>query len=184
MMCWIALDRAIQMARAGHLAGNSARWTSERDAIESFIESRCWSDTLRSYTRAADGHDLDAAVLLGALLGYRPATGPRMTQTIGTIAAELGDGPFVHRYSGADGLRGAEGPFLACSFWLVEALARCGDVERGATLMAELIAMANDVGLYAEEIAPTTGEFLGNFPQALTHLALIGAAVALGGASP
>ena len=181
MMCWIALDRAIRMARAGHLAGNIARWTSERDAIESFIESRCWSDALRSYTRAADGDDLDAAVLLGALLGYRAATETRMWQTIDTIASELGNGPFVHRYSGEDGLIGAEGSFLACSFWLVEAFARRGDVERGTTLMGELIALANDVGLYAEEIAPTTGKFLGNFPQALTHLALIGAAMALDG---
>ena len=184
MMCWIALDRAIAMAREGHVAGDSERWSSERHAIGSFVESRCWSDRRRSYTRAADGDELDAAVLLGALLGYRPATDPRMVQTIDTIASDLGDGPFVHRYPGADGLRGTEGAFLACSFWLVEALARSGRKTRAAALMAELLALANDVGLYAEEIDPESRQMLGNFPQALTHLALIGAAVALEEVAP
>jgi GH15 family glucan-1,4-alpha-glucosidase len=129
--------------------------------------------------RAADGDDLDAAVLLGALMGYRPATDPRMRQTIDAVAYELRDGPLVHRYTGEDGLRGGEGAFLACSFWLVEALARSGQAERASSLMSELTALANDVDLYAEEIDPSTGAFLGNFPQALTQLALIGAAVAL-----
>jgi GH15 family glucan-1,4-alpha-glucosidase len=102
-----------------------------------------------------------------------------MMQTIDAIADALGNGPFVHRYSGHDGLRGAEGAFLACSFWLVEALARSGRVERASALMSELATITNDVGLYAEEVDPVSHEFLGNFPQALTHLALISAAVAL-----
>jgi GH15 family glucan-1,4-alpha-glucosidase len=179
MMCWIALDRAIAMAGDGHVRGAVDRWTAERDAIRSFIESRCWSDARGSYTRADDGDDLDAAVLLGAVHGYRAAADPRMSQTVDAIVRELGEGPFVHRYSGEDGLSGSEGAFLACSFWLVEALARSGRVARAAGLMGELVALANDVGLYAEEIDPSSGELLGNFPQALTHLALIGAAVAL-----
>jgi GH15 family glucan-1,4-alpha-glucosidase len=183
MMCWIALDRAIAMAEEGQIGGDTERWSAERRAIESFIESRCWSDRRGSYTRTADDDELDAAVLLGALLGYRPATDPRIVQTIDAIADELGDGPFVHRYSGADGLRGTEGAFLACSFWLVEALARSGRTTRAAALMRQLVALANDVGLYAEEIDPESGQMLGNFPQALTHLALIGAAVALEGAA-
>lgn len=155
------------------------RWIAERDAIEAFVESRCWSDAERSYARAADTDELDAAVLLGALLGYRAPTDPRMMQTIDAIDRALGDGPFVVRYTGDDGLRGAEGAFLACSFWLVEALARSGRAARASALMAELVSQANDVGLYAEEIDPESRELLGNFPQALTHLALIGAAVAL-----
>jgi GH15 family glucan-1,4-alpha-glucosidase len=179
MMCWVALDRAIVLARDGHLRGAVERWASERDAIESFVESRCWSDDARSYTRAADGDDLDAAVLLGYLQGYRAGPDPRMAQTIEAIERELVDGVFVQRYSGEDGLRGDEGAFLACSFWLVEALAKSGQAPRASEMMAEFVSLANDVGLYAEEIHPASREFLGNFPQALTHLALIGAAVAL-----
>ena len=179
MMCWVALDRAISMAGDGHLHGNVEQWVSERDAIESFIESSCWSEARGSYRRAADGDDLDAAVLLGALFGYRDAADPRMVQSIDAIAHALGDGHFVRRYSGEDGLRGEEGAFLACSFWLVEAIARSGRPDRASALMAEAVSLANDVGLYSEEVDPQSHEFLGNFPQALTHLALIGAAVAL-----
>jgi GH15 family glucan-1,4-alpha-glucosidase len=179
MLCWIALDRAIRMAVDGHITGDVERWSAERDEIVEFVESRCWSDARGTYMRADDGDDLDAAVLIGALMGYRPATDLRMRRTIDAIASELQNGAFVHRYTGEDGLSGTEGAFLACSFWLVEALARSGQVERASSLMSELAALANDVGLYAEEIDPDTGAFLGNFPQALTHLALIGAAVAL-----
>ena len=186
MMCWVALDRAIALAGTSRVAGASrvggdrvARWTAERDAIRVFVEERCWSDERNSYLRADDGDDLDASVLHASLLGYVDPTGPRMLGTLDAIDRELRDGPYVTRYSGEDGLPGREGAFLTCSFWFAEALARAGRVDAATELMEQLVAQANDVGLYAEEIDPADGSFLGNFPQALPHLALVGAASAL-----
>ena len=177
MMCWVALDRAIALGAASRIpSGHVDRWTRERDAIGRFVEERCWSDRLRSYTRAAGSEELDASVLHASLYGYADPAGPRMLGTLDAIDRELRDGPFVMRYAGADGLPGSEGAFLTCSFWFAEALARAGRVEEAVELVEQLVGMANDVGLYAEEIEPHDGSFLGNFPQALPHLALIGAA--------
>jgi GH15 family glucan-1,4-alpha-glucosidase len=179
MMCWVGLDRALMLAAHGHISGRVERWRAEKASIASFIESRCWSERQQSYTRSTDSEELDAALLLGALHGYRDPKDTRMIGTIDAIGRELGHGPFIYRYTGEDGLAGSDGAFLACSFWFVEALARSGRRARAASLMADLLSQANDVGLYAEEIDTRDGAFLGNFPQALTHLALISAAVAL-----
>jgi GH15 family glucan-1,4-alpha-glucosidase len=119
-------------------------------------------------------------VLLGALMDYRGERDPQMTATIDALRRELGQGPLLSRYSGEDGLRGGEGAFLCCSFFLVDALARAGQLDDAIDAMQELIALANDVGLYAEEVDRETGAFLGNIPQALVHLSLIHAAVSLG----
>jgi GH15 family glucan-1,4-alpha-glucosidase len=129
--------------------------------------------------RFADGKDLDAALLLMAIERYHDARHPRMVATIDAIRRELARGPLVYRYTGEDGLPGGEGVFLACSFWLVEALALSGRRDEAARIMDTLVGMANDVGLYAEEVDPTSLEFLGNVPQALVHLALISAAAAM-----
>ncbi|MER5390426.1 glycoside hydrolase family 15 protein [Saccharopolyspora sp. NPDC002686] len=180
MMCWIALDRALRLVERGVLSRRHARaWRREQDAIEDFIETRCASEDQESYVRSAGAEEVDASVLLGLLRGYAGPQHPRMHGTIETVRRDLARGPFVQRYAGEDGLRGTEGAFVACSFWLAEALARCGHVDEAAELMDQLVGLANDVSLYSEEIDPATGDFLGNMPQGLTHLALISAACAI-----
>jgi GH15 family glucan-1,4-alpha-glucosidase len=180
MMCWIALDRASDLARRGLLPVRHARrWRAEAEAIRAFIETRCFSDETRSYVRFAGSEELDASLLLGVLFAYGDARSDRWAGTIEAIRRELGHGPFVHRYTGEDGLSGSEGAFLSCSFWLAEALARTGQLDDAVALMDDLVGLANDVGLYAEEIEPATGAFLGNTPQGLSHLALISAALAI-----
>lgn len=182
MMCCIALDRAMDLARRGVIpSDHQDAWRREADAVRAFIEERCWSVEVGSYVRSAGSSDLDASLLLGVLFRYGDVRGSRMLATVEAIRQHLSDGPFVHRYSGEDGLGGQEGAFLTCSFWLVEALAVQGRRAEASALMTRLVGLANDVGLYAEEIDPAGGAFLGNMPQALTHLGLIHAALALQG---
>jgi GH15 family glucan-1,4-alpha-glucosidase len=170
--CWTALDRAVRLADAGQVAvRHRHRWEQERDAVADWVRTHCWSDAKRAYTFYAGTDDLDAAVLLSARIGFD--RGERMASTIEALRAELGVGPLLYRYTG---MVGKEGAFLACSFWLVEALALTGRAGEAGSLMDELCALANDVGLYSEEMDPRTGAMLGNFPQALTHLALVNAA--------
>ncbi|HET7343958.1 MAG TPA: glycoside hydrolase family 15 protein [Methylomirabilota bacterium] len=179
-MCWVALDRAIRLAEAGALpAGRAARWRAEAAAIRRFVDERCWSARKSSYVGYAGGEDLDASLLLLAIMRYDEPGSPRLAGTVEAVRRELARGPLLYRYTGDDGLSGGEGAFLCCSFWLVEALAIAGRRDEAARLLDELVAMANDLGLYAEELEPSTRAFLGNFPQALVHLALISAAVAL-----
>jgi GH15 family glucan-1,4-alpha-glucosidase len=180
MMCWVALERARDLAERGMIPGRHAeRWSAEAGAIREFVETRCFSPEKRSYVRSAGSSELDASLLLGVLLAYGDARDERWAGTIEAVRRELADGPFVQRYTGEDGLGGSEGAFLACSFWLVEALARTGRVEEAASMMDELIGLASGLGLYAEEIDPATGAQLGNLPQGLSHLALISAALAI-----
>jgi GH15 family glucan-1,4-alpha-glucosidase len=183
MMCWVALDCALRLSEAGQLASRHApAWRAERRAIREFIEEGCWSPRLRSYTRHAGGEEVDASLLLGVLLGYEGAP-ERLAATVDAVRRELGQGPLLARYGGDDGLRGTEGAFLCCSFWLADALARIGRLGEATALMEELIALANDVGVYCEELDPGTNDALGNMPQGLVHLALINAAVSIAQAS-
>jgi len=180
VMCWVALDRAVKLADRGELPNRKrSMWAREALAIHDYVESRCWSDRIGSYTRIAGQDDVDASLLMLPIVKYGDAGGPRINGTIDAVMARLRNGDFVYRYRAADGLAGTEGCFLNCSFWLVSALARAGRVDEASELMERLLAKANDVGLYAEEIEPATGRFLGNFPQALVHLALIDAAVSV-----
>jgi GH15 family glucan-1,4-alpha-glucosidase len=184
MMCWVALDRALRLADAGHLPlDHAATWRRESLAIREFIETQCWSERLGSYTRQAGGEELDASLLLGVLLEYDAPDPGRLTTTVDALWRELGHGPLLSRYTGEDGLHGEEGAFLCCSFWLADALARIGRLREATRLMEQLIPLASDVGLYAEELDPHTNDLLGNFPQGLVHLALINAAVSISKAS-
>jgi GH15 family glucan-1,4-alpha-glucosidase len=180
MMCWVALDRARRLAESGTIPSpNSAHWRQEAEAIRRFVDEHCWSERIGSYVRDAGSEELDASLLVGVLMGYSEASDPRLQRTVEAVRRELARGPLVFRYTGEDGLSAREGAFLTCSFWLVDALARTGRVDEAAETMEELLALGNDVGLYAEEIDPETGDFLGNMPQGLVHLALIGAAATI-----
>ncbi len=180
MGAWVALDRAVCLADEGQLTGYVANWRDQRDAIRAFVETRCWSEAKSSFTFHADTEDLDAACLLAARTGF---VDPRSAEALGTIDAvrrELADGPFVWRYSG---MREVEGAFLACSFWMVEALAEAGRLDEATKAFEGALAATNDLGLLAEEYDPERGEQLGNFPQSLSHLALVNAATMIDRAS-
>ena len=181
VLCWTALDRAVKLApRLGDDAMVST-WARERDRIRDAVLTRGWSDARQAYAQSFDSDELDAAALLMPLVGFLPATDPRMRQTIEAIAGELTQDGLVLRYRNdeglnADGLRGEEGTFVICSFWLVSCLARAGEVDRAQALFDRLTGFANDLGLLAEEIDVAGGELLGNFPQAFSHIGLINAA--------
>jgi GH15 family glucan-1,4-alpha-glucosidase len=186
VMCWVALDRAVRLADRGEMPSHAAaRWRREADAVRTFVDQHCWSDDLHSYTRIAGSRDVDASLLMLPLIEYGDARDERIRGTIDAVNRLLRHDDVVYRYHADDGVPGGEGCFLNCSFWLVSALARVGRLDEATVLMERLAARANDVGLFSEEIDPTSGAFLGNFPQALVHLALIDAAIAIskGGAA-
>ncbi|MFN2534682.1 MAG: glycoside hydrolase family 15 protein [Pseudonocardiaceae bacterium] len=179
--CWVALDRAVRLAEAGQLTSpHIGRWRCERAAVRAWIEQHCWSNTKQAFTFYAGTAELDAAVLLAARTGFLTADDPRLSSTIDAIRTELGaKGPLLYRYTG---MAQHEGAFLACTFWLIEALTHAGRLDEASALLDEATAYAGDTGLYSEEVDPATGQLRGNLPQALTHLALIGAATAVAGA--
>jgi GH15 family glucan-1,4-alpha-glucosidase len=180
MMCAVALGCACELAGKGLLpAKNVERWRKEHERIREFVESRGYSESRRSYKRSVDEDEVDASLLLAVLAGYDEPRASRLLQTVDAVRRDLARGPLISRYRADDRLPGEDGAFLACSFWLAEAYARQGRLDEAVALMDELVPLANDVGLFAEEIDPTTGEFLGNFPQGLSHLALINAAVSI-----
>jgi len=177
-MCWAALDRACRLAEADMIPDRRDRWRAAADEIRNWVETEGWDEDLRAYIRASDLRELDASILTLPLVEYA-GDRSRLDSTIDAVRSRLGNGPLLYRYLGEDGVPGDEGAFTTCSFWLVDALARVGRVDEAADLMDELAPLANDVGLFAEEIDPSTGEQLGNFPQALVHLALVNAAFSL-----
>jgi GH15 family glucan-1,4-alpha-glucosidase len=179
VLCWVALERACALAERGVLPDRSERWRAEADAIRAFVEEYGWSDERRSYVRAPDQPELDGSLLTLVLLGYRPSSDDRLGLLVDAVRRDLAEGPLVYRYRGEDGVEGDEGAFLTCSFWLADALARLGRVGEAVELMDQLVELGNHVGLFSEEMDPRTRDYLGNYPQALTHLALIKAAVSI-----
>ncbi|MEV6848009.1 glycoside hydrolase family 15 protein [Actinoplanes sp. NPDC051411] len=174
MGCWVALDRAVRLHEQGQVPTTHVdRWRRERDLIHAWVDEHCWSGAKNSYTFYAGTEDLDAATLLAGPFGFD--RGDRLAGTLAAVERELSDGPLVYRYTG---MREEEGAFVACSFWMVSALAILGRKEEATARMKDAVALANDVGVLSEQMAPD-GHALGNLPQAFSHLALINAVGAL-----
>jgi GH15 family glucan-1,4-alpha-glucosidase len=178
LMCWVAVERAVRMARQRGLPADLGRWMQTRDAIYGQIMERGWNAERRAFVQHYDSDVLDASLLLMPLVKFIAPTDPRWLSTLDAISQELVSDSLVYRYNteaSPDGLRGEEATFSMCSFWYVEALTRAGRVNEARLSLEKMFTYANHLGLYAEQIGPT-GQQLGNFPQALTHLALISAA--------
>src|SRR5215218_917744 len=178
LMCWVALERSIRMNRARGLPGDIVRWLAERDRIYNQIMQKGWSNDRQAFVQHYGSDVLDASVLLMPLTLFIAPRDPRWLSTLEAIGDELVSDSLVYRYNieaSPDGLHGDEGTFSMCSFWYVEALTRAGHVDEARLAFEKMLTYANHLGLYSEEVGPT-GELLGNFPQAFTHLALISAA--------
>jgi GH15 family glucan-1,4-alpha-glucosidase len=180
LMCWVAFERAMRMQSRRGLPGDTARWRRVRDAIYEEIMERGWSEERRAFVQYYDGTVLDASNLLMPLVKFIGPRDPRMLATLDAIQRDLVSDSLVYRYDPAeasdDGLNGeSEGSFSLCSFWLVECLTRAGRTEEARLVFEKMLTYANEVGLFAEEVGDS-GESLGNFPQAFTHLGLISAA--------
>jgi alpha,alpha-trehalase len=183
VMCWVALDRAIELADRLQAADKVGAWKMAQDEIWQTVVSEGWNERAGAFTQYYGSADLDASNLMMPIVGFLPADDPRMLATIDAIADRLTDERgLVYRYrteGGVDGLAGEEGTFLLCTFWLAQALAMAGQVDRARAVFERAADYANDVGLLAEEIDPDTGELLGNFPQAFSHIGLVNAAWAI-----
>jgi GH15 family glucan-1,4-alpha-glucosidase len=178
LMCWVALERSIRMNRARGLPGDIVRWLAERDRIYNQIMQKGWSEKRKAFVQHYGSEVLDASILLMPLTLFIAPHDPRWLSTLEAIGDELVSDSLVYRYNveaSPDGIRGDEGTFSMCSFWYVEALTRAGRVDEARLAFEKMLTYANHLGLYSEEVGPT-GELLGNFPQAFTHLALISAA--------
>jgi GH15 family glucan-1,4-alpha-glucosidase len=184
VMAWVAFDRAVRYHEEFGREGPVERWRMLRDEICGEVLGRGWNDEKRAFVQSFGSDELDASLLLMPLVGFLPATDERVVSTVEAIRRELTVDGLVMRYrpredGAVDGIRSGEGVFLACSFWLAQVLALQGKIDEARELFERLLDLRNDVGLLSEEYDPVAGRQLGNFPQALTHLALVGAAVAL-----
>jgi GH15 family glucan-1,4-alpha-glucosidase len=182
LMSWVALERAIRVSRQRGLPAAEGRWIQERDAIYEEVMEKGWSPERKSFVQYYGSDALDASLLLMPLMKFVGPTDPRWLSTLDRVQEELAYDPLVHRYdvrnAAPDGLEEPEGSFNMCSFWLVECLTQAGRLDEARLALEKMFSYSNHLGLYAEETGPS-GEALGNFPQAFTHLALISATVHL-----
>ncbi|HZR15415.1 MAG TPA: glycoside hydrolase family 15 protein [Acidimicrobiia bacterium] len=182
LMCWVALDRAAALADRLDARDRVARWRATQDEIRDAILTNGWSEEAGAFAQSFGSSALDASNLALAFVGFLPADDPRMLATIDATAERLTDARgLVYRYRADDGLAGDEGTFLLCTFWLAQALAMAGRRDRARDVFERAIAFVNDVGLLAEEVDAGTGELLGNFPQAFSHVGLVNAAWVIAG---
>jgi GH15 family glucan-1,4-alpha-glucosidase len=183
VMCWVALDRAIGLAGRLGAGEHVQSWRRTREDIRTTVLREGWDEHAGAFTQYFGSPDLDASTLMMAIVGFLPPDDPRMLATIEATEQRLTDDVgLVHRYrapAGVDGLPGDEGAFLLCTFWLAHALALAGRTDRARTVFERAAAYANDLGLLAEEVDPSSGELLGNFPQAFSHIGLVNAAWAI-----
>jgi len=179
VMVWMALDRAIGLAEAGLIDGEVQLWRDNAEQIRAEVLERGFDPELGAFRQSFDRGVLDASNLLFPLLEFLPFDDPRVLANLEATLEGLTENGLVYRYHADDGIAGGEGAFGLCSFWLIDALAMCGRVEEARELFERMVSRANHVGLYSEEIDPATGSFLGNFPQAFTHLGLINSALYL-----
>jgi len=179
VMCWVALDRGIKMAREQGYEAPLDRWRAVRSEIHATVLEKGFNESIDSFVRSFEAnHLLDAAALRIPLVGFLPVDDPRVQGTINAVRERLTtDDGLVYRYEGADGIPGGEGTFVLCSFWLVDCLALSGDIREAETFFENVLSYASPLGLFAEEIVPETGELLGNYPQAFSHLGLINSAI-------
>jgi GH15 family glucan-1,4-alpha-glucosidase len=180
LLCWVALDRALRLARARGLPAPLSRWSRERSALRRFL-LECAEGGWFPQARGSDA--ADASTLLVPALGFLPVAHPLVRRTVRVVRERLESDGLLYRYHTADGLAGGEGTFLLCSFWLVDVLVHSGQRDAAEAVLARLMRLGNDVGLYAEEAVPGTGEALGNFPQAFTHMALVSSCAQLSAVS-
>jgi alpha,alpha-trehalase len=180
LMCWVALDRAVALADRLDASNRVEAWKQTQAQIRDAILTRGWSERAQAFTQSFGSDDLDASSLMLPLVGFLPPDEPRVLATIDATEERLTDDRgLVYRYRSHDGLEGDEGTFLLCTFWLAQALARAGKTVRARTVFERAAAFVNDVGLLAEEVDPVSGELLGNFPQAFSHIGLVNAAWAI-----
>lgn len=180
-MCWVALDRGLELAQEYGFEAPRDRWRETRATIKREVLDRGFNDELNSFVQAYDSTALDATALLIPLVGFLPADDPRVQGTITAIQSHLlADDGLLRRYNGEDGLPGDEGAFVLCSFWLVDVLVLCGRVEEAREVFVHLLELASPLGLFAEEFDPEENVQLGNFPQAYSHIGLINSALYLG----